>query len=204
MLLTKAMGFIQTKSSMPCAPTVLCYAAYWQPTMGKNMLCVIELQYLASEWITKLMKVIMITAINGKIRILLENRITNFGICGWRWLLWGGDISAKIKKSVMRRGKIFFQAGTQWLKGMRFQTQPPDYPHTDSTISFNTVTACSFSDPKAFLPFLHQNINLQMFYLKLSLIGIPEADLVSLPGAPQMFVLDFGTGCDNECTVVAP
>ena len=104
----------------------------------------------------------------------------------------------------MGRGKIIFQAGTQWLKGMRFQTQPPDYAHTDSTIPLNTVTAYSFSDTKAFLPFLHQNINLQMFHLKLSLIGIPEADLIPLPGAPQMFVLNFGTRCGNECTIVAP
>lgn len=103
----------------------------------------------------------------------------------------------------MRRGKIFFQAGTQWLKGVRLQTQPPDYAHTDSTIPLNTLTGCSFSDAKVFLPFLHKNINLQMFHLKPSLIGIPEVDLVPLPGAPQVFVLNVGRRCDNECTVVA-
>lgn len=103
----------------------------------------------------------------------------------------------------MRRGKIFFQAGTQWLKGVRLQTQPPDYAHTDSTIPLITLTGCSFSDAKVFLPFLHKNINLQMFHLKPSLIGIPEVDLVPLLGAPQVFVLNVGRRCDNECMVVA-
>lgn len=139
----------------------------------------------------------------GKVRILLEDRITNFGIGGWRQLLWGDDISAKTEKSVWEGVKYFFQAGTQQLKGVRLQTQPPDYAHTDSTIPLNTLTGCSFSDAKVFLPFLHKNINLQMFHLKPSLIGIPEVDLVPLPGAPQVFVLNVGRRCDNECMVVA-
>jgi hypothetical protein len=36
--------------------------------------------------------------------------MTYFGIGGWRWLFLG-DISAKIEKSVMRRGEILFQGG---------------------------------------------------------------------------------------------
>lgn len=79
----------------------------------------------------------------------------------------------------------FFQTGTQQLKGVRLQTQPPDYAHTDSTIPLNTLTGCSFSDAKVFLPFLHKNINLQMFHLKPSFIGIPE---VNSRGSPSVCV----------------
>lgn len=35
----------------------------------------------------------------------------HFGIGGWKWLLGGGDISANVEKSVMRRAGIFFQVG---------------------------------------------------------------------------------------------